>query len=128
MRGSNDPLKGLKAAKAIQEVSVGRYFALIIGIDNYTGEWKPLKNAVNDAKAVEKQLSTTYEFQSIRTLFKRTSHTLKYFIKEYEWLMANIKEDDNLLIFYSGHGDYNESFTTWFSGFLQMPQVVLFLV
>jgi hypothetical protein len=108
MRGSNDPLKGLKAAKAIQEVSIGRYFALIIGIDNYTGDWKPLKNAVNDAKAIEKQLNTTYEFQSIRTLYNEQA-TRTNILKEYEWLMANIKENDNLLIFYSGHGDYNEN-------------------
>jgi uncharacterized repeat protein (TIGR01451 family) len=108
MRGSNDPLKGLKAAKAIQEVSIGKYFALIIGIDNYTGEWKPLKNAVNDAKAIEKQLNTTYEFQSIRTLYNDQA-TRTNILKEYEWLMANVKENDNLLIFYSGHGDYNEN-------------------
>lgn len=108
MRGSNDPLKGLKAAKAIQEVSIGRYFALIIGIDNYTGEWKSLKNAVNDAKAVNEKLTENYEFQSIRTLFNEQA-TRTNILKEYEWLMANVRENDNLLIFYSGHGDYNET-------------------
>ncbi len=108
MRGSNDPLKGLKAAKAIQEVSIGRYFALIIGIDSYTGEWKPLKNAVNDAKAVSEKLTSNYEFQSIRTLFNDQA-TRTNILKEYEWLMANVRENDNLLIFYSGHGDYNET-------------------
>lgn len=107
-RGSNDPLKGLKAAKAIQEVSVGRYFALIIGIDNYSGEWKPLKNAVNDAKAVSERLTSSYEFQSIKTLYNEQA-TRSNILKEYEWLMANVRENDNLLIFYSGHGDYNEA-------------------
>jgi len=108
MRGSNDPLKGLKAAKAIQEVSIGRYFALIIGIDGYTGEWKPLKNAVNDAKAVSEKLTSNYEFQSIKTLYNDQA-TRANILKEYEWLMANVRENDNLLIFYSGHGDYNET-------------------
>jgi len=107
-RGSNDPLKGLKASKAIQEVSVGRYFALIIGIDSYTGDWKPLRNAVNDAKAVAEQLSNRYEFQSVRTLYNEQA-TRSNILKEYEWLMANVRENDNLLIFYSGHGDYNET-------------------
>jgi uncharacterized repeat protein (TIGR01451 family) len=107
-RGSNDPLKGLGASKAMAEVSVGRYFALIIGIDKYSGEWIPLKNAVNDAKAVENQLRNRYEFHSIRTLFNEQA-TRANILKEYEWLMANIKENDNLLIFYSGHGDYNEA-------------------
>ena len=107
MRGSNDPLKGLKVAKAMQEVSVGKYYALIIGIDNYTGEWNPLKNAVNDAKAVEQQLKDRYEFESIHTLFNEQA-TRANILKEYEWFMANIHETDNLLIFYSGHGDYNK--------------------
>ncbi|MBI9065780.1 MAG: caspase family protein [Salinivirgaceae bacterium] len=107
-RSSNDPLKGLGASKAMQEVSIGRYFALIIGINNYSGDWKPLKNAVNDAKAVEAQLTSRYEFQSVRTLYNEQA-TRANILKEYEWLMANIKENDNLLIFYSGHGDYNEA-------------------
>jgi len=107
-RGSNDPLKGLKASKAIQEVSVGRYFALVIGIDNYSGEWKPLQNAVNDAKAVAAQLTSSYEFQSIKTLYNEQA-TRTNILKEYEWLIANVRENDNLLIFYSGHGDYKEN-------------------
>ena len=107
-RSSNDPLKGLKATKAIQEVSVGRYFAIVIGIDNYSGDWKPLRNAVNDAKAVAAKLSETYEFQTIRTLINEQA-TRTNILKEFEWMMANVRENDNLLIFYSGHGDYNEA-------------------
>jgi uncharacterized repeat protein (TIGR01451 family) len=106
-RSSNDPLKGLGVAKAIQEVSIGRYFALIIGIDKYSGEWKALKNAVNDAKAVANQLNTKYEFHAIRTLYDEQA-TRANILKEYEWLIANIRENDNLLIYYSGHGDYKE--------------------
>jgi uncharacterized protein YktA (UPF0223 family) len=94
-RSSNDPLKGLGAAKAMQEVSVGKYYAFIIGIDKYSGEWKPLKNAVNDAKAVEKQLREHYEFQSFHTLYDDQA-TRANIIKEYEWLMANTKENDNV--------------------------------
>lgn len=106
-RSSNDPLKGLGAAKAMQQVTVGKYYALIIGIDSYTGDWKPLRNAVNDAKAVEKQLRNNYEFQSVRTLYNEQA-TRANIIKEYEWLMTNTTENDNVLIFYSGHGDYND--------------------
>jgi len=107
-RGSNDPLKGLNASKAIQEVTVGRYFALIIGIDTYSGEWNPLRNAVNDAKAVAAQLAGSYEFQSIRTLYNEQA-TRASILREYEWLIANVGANDNLLIFYSGHGDYKEA-------------------
>lgn len=105
---SLDPLKGLKATKAMQEVTVGRYFALIIGIDKYSGAWKPLRNAVNDAGAVLTQLQGDYEFHTVRTLFNEQG-TRAGILKEFEWLMANVKENDNVLIFYSGHGDYNET-------------------
>jgi hypothetical protein len=105
---SGDPLKGLMAAQAIQEVSVGRYFALIIGIDKYSGFWKPLRNAVNDANAVANQLSSRYEFHTIRTLFNEQA-TRANILKEFEWMMENVRENDNLLIFYSGHGDFKES-------------------
>jgi hypothetical protein len=105
---SGDPLKGLMAAQAIQEVSVGRYFALIIGIDKYSGYWIPLRNAVNDASAVANQLSSRYEFHTIRTLFNEQA-TRTNILKEFEWMMENVRENDNLLIFYSGHGDYKES-------------------
>ena len=39
-RGSGDPLKGLNVAKS-KEMVVGNYYALIIGIDNYSGQWHP---------------------------------------------------------------------------------------
>jgi uncharacterized repeat protein (TIGR01451 family) len=105
---SGDPLRGLMAEQAIQEVSVGRYFALIIGIDKYSGTWTPLRNAVNDARAVAQQLSNQYEFHTIKTLFNEQA-TRSNIIKEFEWLMTNVRENDNLLIFYSGHGEYNEA-------------------
>jgi hypothetical protein len=104
----NDPLKGLNASKAIQDVTVGRYFALIIGIDKYSGEWNPLKNAVNDAKSLAAQIALSYEFESIKTLYNEQA-TRANILKEYEWLIANVGENDNLLIFYSGHGDYKEN-------------------
>lgn len=107
-RGGNDPLRGLNAAKAIKEASVGKYFALIIGINNYSGTWPKLKNAVNDAKAFETELRSRYEFNSIRTLYNEQA-TRANILKEFEWLMANVRENDNLLIFYSGHGDYKEN-------------------
>ena len=44
-RGSNDPLKGLNVAQAMKSVQVGEYYALIIGIDQYSGEWPLLQNA-----------------------------------------------------------------------------------
>lgn len=60
MRGGSDPFKGTNVANANKEIKVGKYYALIIGIDSYTGTWSPLKNAVNDAKAIEILLQQQY--------------------------------------------------------------------
>ncbi|MFH2094876.1 MAG: hypothetical protein ABIJ16_04175, partial [Bacteroidota bacterium] len=59
-RGGGDPLKGLNVSSAKKEMEIGDYYALIIGIDNYSGTWNKLENAVNDAKAVETLLKSKY--------------------------------------------------------------------
>ena len=104
-RGSNDPLKGLNVAQAMKTVKVGEYFALIIGIDQYTGEWPPLQNAVNDAKSAAEILSGKYAFQYLKTLYNKDA-TRDNILREFEWLMQNVRENDNVLIYYSGHGEY----------------------
>jgi hypothetical protein len=107
MRGSADPLKGLNVAKA-KSMQVGDYYALIIGIDKYQGSWTPLSNAVSDAKAVENVLRTRYKFDHFRTLLDQQA-TRENIIREMEWLVANVKERDNVFIYYSGHGEYKQA-------------------
>ncbi len=104
-RGSDDPLKGLNVAQAMKSVQVGEYYALIIGIDQYSGEWPMLKNAVNDAKSVAQMLSSKYSFQYLKTLYDKQA-TRDNILTEFEWLMKTVKPNDNVLIYYSGHGEY----------------------
>jgi hypothetical protein len=104
-RGGSDPLKGLNVAQAMKSVQVGDYYALIIGIDQYSGEWPQLKNAVNDAKSVAEILSGKYAFQYLKTLYDKDA-TRENILKEFEWLMRNVKDNDNVMIYYSGHGEY----------------------
>jgi len=104
-RGGNDPLKGLNVAQAMKSVEVGEYFGLVIGIDEYSGEWPMLKNAVNDAKGVADLLSSKYTFQYMKTLYNKDA-TRDNILKEFELLLQNVKENDNVLIYYSGHGEY----------------------
>ncbi len=105
-RGGGDPLKGLNISKA-KPMVIGNYYALIIGIDKYSGYWKPLKNAVHDAKAVETLLKSKYKFDYFKTMYDEQA-IRKNVIKEMEWLLANVKEKDNVLIYYSGHGQFNK--------------------
>ena len=102
-----DPLKGLDVSTAKKEMEIGNYYALIIGIDNYTGEWPKLKNAVADAKAVEGLLKEKYRFNTFHTLYNEKA-TRDNVIKEFEWLVQNVKSKDNVLIYYSGHGDFKQ--------------------
>jgi len=95
-------------AKNEEEViSSGRFVGYIIGIDSYSGYWHPLNNALNDAIAMAELLKKEYTFDTVITLFDKEA-TRNNIIKNFEWLANNLKSDDNLLIFYSGHGQLNK--------------------
>ena len=87
-------------------LSAGRYFAFVVGINSYSGYWHPLNNAVNDAKGIAELLKSEYEFDSVVTLYDMEA-TRKGIIQKFEWLVNNLTTEDNLLIFYSGHGQYS---------------------
>ncbi|MFH1004866.1 MAG: caspase family protein [Bacteroidota bacterium] len=111
-RGSGDPLKGLNVSKS-KEMIIGKYYALIIGINKYGGTWSPLVNAVNDAKAIEAILKTKYKFDNFRTLYNEQASRTNI-ISEMEWLVQNIKEQDNVFIYYSGHGEFKQELNKGF--------------
>jgi hypothetical protein len=94
--------------KVEEMIKRGKYYALIIGIDKYRGSWHELKNAVNDAKAVEEVIKNNYYFDEITTLYDEDA-TRRNIIQRIEWLEENVKNDDNVLIFYSGHGEFKEN-------------------
>ncbi len=102
-----DPLKGLNVSYSTTELTFGDYYALIIGIDNYKGEWSVLNNAVNDAKTIENLLKNNYKFDYFKTLYNEKA-TRVNIITELELLVKNVKETDNVLIYYSGHGEFKQ--------------------
>ncbi|MBL4658547.1 MAG: caspase family protein [Flavobacteriales bacterium] len=108
MRGGGDPLKGLNISKALADNAIGKYYALIIGIDEYSGEWTKLNNAVNDASTVEQTLKSNYRFDVFQTLYDSQA-TRTAIMKKLEWLVNTVKENDNVFIYYSGHGEFKKS-------------------
>jgi len=104
-KGTADPLSGLNVALEEQEMIIGDYYALIIGIDHYSGAWKPLDNAVRDAQTIKATLDEKYKIDHFRTLYDHEA-TRENIIKAFEWLMKSADENDNVLIYYSGHGEY----------------------
>ena len=104
-RGTVDPLAGLNVALEEQEMIIGEYYALIIGIDSYDGAWQPLNNAVRDARTIKETLESKYKVDYFRTLYNEEA-SRENIIKAFEWLMKAAKDNDNVLIYYSGHGEY----------------------
>lgn len=107
-RGSGDPLKGLNVSRTLDDLKVGDYYALIIGIDKYSGSWKALNNAVNDAKAVENLLKSKYRFTQFKTLYNEEANRTSI-ISALEWLVENVRPEDNVFIYYSGHGEFKKA-------------------
>jgi len=106
-RGSADPLKGLNVSKG-KEIASGNYYALIIGIDKYSGQWKSLNNAVNDAQALEKTLRNKYRIDKFYTLYDAQA-TRSAILNVLDNLVNTLTENDNVLIYFSGHGDFKKT-------------------
>jgi hypothetical protein len=81
----------------------GRTYAVIIGIDKYSGRWQRLKNAVRDARAVEEALRSGFHVDRIITLYDEEA-TRDRIIPLFEALYDSLLPQDNLLVYYSGHG------------------------
>jgi hypothetical protein len=104
----NSTVDTFTVVRKLQDIiTTGKYVALVIGINSYSGYWPKLKNAVNDAKGVADILKKEYIFNDIYTLFDEQA-TRKNILEKLDWLSRNLTKDDNLLIFYSGHGQYNK--------------------
>ncbi len=104
--GSPESAPALAAASArdqvaalVESVEFGRYHALVIGNNSYRN-LPPLKTAVNDATAVANILREDYGFQ-VQTLLNATRADI---VLALDRLRAALTFNDNLLIYYAGHG------------------------
>ena len=88
----------------IPKVNYGTYHALIIGNADYQ-DLPKLQTAVVDAKAVAKILEEEYGFR-VRLL---TDVTRDDMIDAFDILREELGENDNLLVYYAGHGWLDEA-------------------
>lgn len=87
-----------------KETKKGKYYALLIGVSTYPDpEIMDLDQPYPDAKKLYNTLTTNYTFekQNVKLL---SSPTREQIISEFDRLNRVITENDNLLIFYAGHG------------------------
>ena len=89
---------------------VGKYYALIIGVSNYTDPKIPDLNnePTKDAKELQNILIQNYTFekQNVKLLLNPTRKQIIRAFNEFEKI---ITEQDNFLIFYAGHGAYDKN-------------------
>lgn len=90
---------GTRDANTPGTIDFGRYEALVIGNNAYA-HLRPLKTAINDAIAVGKVLEEMYGF----TVTLLTDASREQIIASLDDLRARLTEQDNLLIYYAGHG------------------------
>ena len=86
-------------ARDIPNVAFGTYRALVIGINHYE-KLPTLKTAVADARAVADTLKTKYGF-GVQLLENPSRDDI---IDAFDELRETLTEDDNLIIYYAGHG------------------------
>lgn len=86
--------------------SFGRFYALVIGVQDYA-HLDPLASPANDAERVRRVLEDKYGF-SVITLVDPDQIAVMRAVNQ---LNETIKEDDNLLIYFAGHGSRLQSGT-----------------
>lgn len=99
------------APKATEEISgAPKYYSLIIGIEKYqftSADLPNLDQPVRDASALRNVLVEKYTFNPSNSILL-ANPTRADIIKSLEELAKKITPKDNLLIFYAGHGYWDE--------------------
>ena len=98
----------------LAELSKRNYFALIIGINDYNDDGiVDLENPVADAKVLKEVLLKHYTFKEENTKLL-TNPTRSMIIDSFDALSENAKDRDQVLIFYAGHGLWDERLSQGF--------------
>ena len=91
-----------------EQVIQGGYYALVIAVQDYIDpSVNALQYPIQDSEKLVNALSTLYTFEPTNiTLLKNPTRTA--IIKTFDQLAKRLTEQDNLLIFYAGHGYWDE--------------------
>jgi len=88
--------------------SWGDYHALIIGINDYK-QWPRLQTAVKDAEVIRDLLVSRYGFDRKNVILRtdKAANRLQI-IRDLRYMAQSMRPDDNLLIYYAGHGQLDD--------------------
>ncbi len=104
--GAGDATSTASAREPAPKIDFGRYFALVIGNDNYRhSEVRDLATARADAREMARVLEDKFGFR-VTTLLDATRYDV---LSALNTLRAELTERDNLLVFYAGHGELDRA-------------------
>lgn len=90
------------------EIARGKYYALLIGINDYqSDEITDLDNPIRDAERLYNVLLLKYTFEKENIVFLKNP-TRGDIIIAFDAFKKKLTTSDNLLIFYAGHGSWDE--------------------
>jgi hypothetical protein len=102
------------AAAAALPIGMGKYYALIIGINDYTDpNINSLDFCIRDAEAFYKAVTTFYTFEKENVRFLKNA-TMSDIVTSLDYFSKVVKPTDSFLIFYAGHGVWNAQSETGF--------------
>lgn len=86
----------------------GQNYLLVMAVNNYQ-HWNKLKNPVADADSMVKILTRHYGFDSAHVIkLYNEDFTVKNVDSVFRSLITNLKTNDRLLVYYAGHGYYDD--------------------
>ncbi|WP_258104993.1 caspase family protein [Marinoscillum sp. MHG1-6] len=90
-------------------ISSSKFHALIIGVNDYYSETVvDLEQPINDGRMLARVLMDKYSFSSSNITYL-DNPTRTDIIEAFDSLSSKLGETDNLLIFYAGHGVWDEN-------------------
>jgi hypothetical protein len=88
--------------------NIGKFYALIMGVSNYVNpSMRNLDRPVKDAMDLYNLLTTRYTFEK-ENVFLLADPKRNDVISALDKLQSKLTANDNLLIFYAGHGTYDK--------------------
>jgi Caspase domain len=82
---------------------------IAIAVNEYDdAELNKIQNAKSDVSAMISILSEKYVFEDVDFLFEKTDTTRKSIFNKLNQIFAQALEDENILLIYAGHGQYND--------------------
>ena len=88
----------------LDAINFGNFHAILIGNNNYAGDIPALKTAIKDTTELAMVLEEDYGFE-IELLLNAGKDKI---LSAIERKSNSLRKDDNLLVYYAGHGVYDE--------------------